>query len=83
MLTNKRKVKQMSKQIKEAPVKKGPTLQLKQSFLRGYDFLMFLGATIGAYILYFNGNTTALKVVAGVLVLDAAVHMYKLVAVVK
>ena len=72
-----------TKEVKPTPTKNSPKLQLKQSFLRGYDFLMFLGASIGAYILYFNGNTVALKVVAGVLVLDAAVHMYKLVAVVK
>lgn len=73
----------MSKQTKEQPVKTGPKLQMKQSFMKAYDFTMFIGASIGAYILYFNGNSPSLKVVAGVLVVDAAIHAYKLVAVVK
>lgn len=63
--------------------KKGPKLQLKESLLKVYNFTMFLGGAIGAYILWFNGNTVSLKVVACVLVIDAAVHVWKLVAVIK
>lgn len=75
----------MSKQTKEQTPAKSESkkLQLKESFLKVYNFLMFLGTAIGAYVLYFNGNTVSLKVVAGVLVIDAAVHAYRLVAVVK
>jgi len=68
----------------EAPAKKqGPKLQLKESFLKCYNFVMFVGPTIAAYILIVNGNTPSLKVLAGVLLIDAAVHVWKLVAVVK
>jgi hypothetical protein len=60
-----------------------PKLQLKQSFLKAHNFVMFLGTAIGSYVLYFDGNTLSLKIVAGVLVVDAARHAYKLIAVVK
>lgn len=68
----------------DAPKKaQGPKLQLKESFMKGYNFVMFLAPAIAAYILIVNGNTTSLKVLAGVLLVDAAVHVWKLVAVVK
>lgn len=74
----------MSKSTKEnAPKEQGPKLQLKDSFFKVFNFVMFLGPAIGAYILWFNGNTPSLKAVAVVLVVDAAVHVWKLVAVVK
>lgn len=76
----------MSKQTKQTdttPKVSGPKLQLKESFMKGYNFLMFLAPAIAAYIFVVNGNSTELKVLAGVLLVDAAVHVWKLVAVVK
>lgn len=76
----------MSKSTKsETPVvkKQGPKLHLKESFLKCYNFVMFLGPAIAAYMLWFNGNSQGLKVIAGVLIVDAAVHVWKLVAVIK
>lgn len=70
---------------KEQTPKKVKTnqLQVKESAAKLYNFVMLSGAAIAAYILYFNGNTTSLKVLAGVLVIDAVAHAWKLVAVVK
>lgn len=81
----KRKVTTMSKSTKttEAPKEQGPKLQLKESFSKLYNTIMFVGPGIGAYILWFSGQTTSLKVLAVVLAIDAAAHAYKLVAVVK
>lgn len=76
----------MSKQTNttEAPKKaQGPKLQLKESFMKGYNFLMFLAPAVAAYIFVVNGNSTELKVLASVLLVDAAVHVWKLIAVVK
>lgn len=58
-------------------------LQVKATGLKSFNFLMFLACGLAAYILAFNGNTVALKILAGVLIVDATVHVYKLVAVVK
>lgn len=67
----------------EKPAKTGKKLQTKQTLLKGYNFTMFIGCGIATYILVMNGNTTSLKVLAGILAIDAAVHAYKLVAVVE
>lgn len=68
---------------KEKPVKSGPKLQMKLTLLKGYNFTMFIGCSIATYILVVHGNTDSLKVLAGILAIDAAVHAYKLVAVVE
>lgn len=72
-----------TKQPEAKPVKQGPKFHLKESFLKLYNFVMFLGPSIAAYVLWFNGNSQGLKVIAGVLIVDAAVHVWKLVAVIK
>lgn len=72
-----------NKQEDKAQTEQKSKLQLKESGLKIYNFLMFLGTSIGAYILHFNGNSQVLDVVAVILLVDAAVHVYKLVAVVK
>lgn len=56
-------------------------ISLKASFIRVYNLIMFVSCGIATYVLWFNGNTLLLQVLAVVLAIDAAVHAYKLVAV--
>lgn len=85
MSSTKRKVTMTTKANKtnqdKAP--KGPTLRIKETSVKLYNFVMFAAEAIGAFILFTSGNTQALHVLAGVLVVDAAVHASRLVAVVK
>lgn len=70
--------------VKEAAEKpQGPKLHLKDSGYKFWNFLMFSVLAIAAYILWFSGQTTTLKVLAVGVAVDAAIHAYKLVAVVK
>lgn len=82
MSSTKRKVT-MTKNTNKEQAPKGPTLRIKETGNKLYNFVMFSAESIGAFILFTSGNTTSLKVLAAVLVVDAAVHASRLIAVVK
>lgn len=64
-----------------ATISNKSSISLKASFIRVYNLIMFVSCGIATYVLWFNGNTLLLQVLAVVLAIDAAVHAYKLVAV--
>lgn len=72
----------MSKQTK-TETSTGPKLQIKDSLIGILNLGVIVAESIAAYVLYFSGQTMSLKVVAGVLVADAAVRAAKAFTVVK
>ncbi len=73
----------MSKQTKTIDTPQGPKLQIKDSLCGLFTLGVIVAESIAAYVLYFSGQSTSLKVVAGVLVVDAAVRAAKAFTVVK
>lgn len=73
----------MTKSNKTDKAPQGPKLQVKDSLIGILNLGVIVAESIAAYVLYFSGQTMSLKVVAGILVADAAVRAAKAFTVVK
>lgn len=76
---NKRKQKEVMSKVKEQSKKQGKNLVHEAKLVVvGISNLAFVVAeSIAAYVLAFSGQTTSLRVVAGVLVADASIRAVK------
>ena len=73
----------MKTSTKNPTEKTGPKLQVKDSLCGLFTLGVIVAESIAAYVLYFSGNSNSLKVVAGVLVVDAGFRATKAFMVVK
>lgn len=73
-----------SKKIEDIkPVKNTKKVQPKESFYGILQLIEIVAMSIAAYVLYFSGQTTSLKIVAGVLLIGASIRASKAFVVVK
>lgn len=73
----------MTKSNKTNETPQSPKLQIKESLIGILTLGVIVAESIATYVLYFSGQTTSLKIVAGVLIADAAVRAGKAFTVVK
>lgn len=77
------KGKHMTKSNKTEKASQGPKLQVKDSLIGILNLGVIVAEAIAAYVLYFSGQTMSLKVVAGIILADAAVRATKAFTVIK
>lgn len=73
----------MTKSNKTEKAPQGPKLQVKESLVGIFTLGVIVAESIAAYVLYFSGQSTSLKVIAGILVADAAIRATKAFTVVR